>query len=55
MKVNSFAVDALVCVAEYEEILELRINESLWQAMRWLDNKDLKMALKKTETLLVTE
>ena len=49
------ADDALVmCAADDVRILELRMNESLWRAKRWLDNKCLKMATEKTEALLVT-
>ena len=36
-------------------ILELRINDSLWRAKRWLDSRCLKMASEKTEALLVTD
>ena len=36
-------------------ILELRINESLWRAKRWLDSRCLKMTPEKTEALLVTD
>ena len=49
-----FANDALVCAAEDVRILEVRINESLWQAKRLLDSRGLKMAPEKTEVLLVT-
>ena len=50
------AEDALVvCAADDLEILELRINDSLWRAKRWLDSRCLKMALEKTEALLVTD
>ena len=52
----SFADDVLVvCAAEDVRILELRINESLWQAKHWLDRRGLKMAPEKTEALLVTD
>ena len=37
------------------EILELRINNTLWQAKRLLDSRCLKMAPEKTESLLVTD
>ena len=48
--------DALVvCAADDVGILELRINESLWRAKRWLDIRCLKMAPEKTEALLVTD
>ena len=48
--------DALVvCAADNFGILELRINDSLWRAKRWLDSRGLKMALEKTEALLVTD
>ena len=50
-----FADDALVCDADDVRILELRINESLWRAKRWLDSRCLKMAPEKTEALLVTD
>ena len=51
-----FADDALVvCAADGVRILELRINESLWRAKRWLDSRGLKMAPEKTEALLVTD
>ena len=51
-----FAVDALVlCDADDVGILELRINESLWRAKRWLDRRGLKMAAEKTDALLVTD
>ena len=52
----SFADDSLVvCVADDVRILELRINECLWRARRWLDSRSLKMAPEKTEDLLVTD
>ena len=45
-----FADDALVvCAADDVKILELRINESLRWAKRWLVSKGLKMAPQKTE------
>ena len=51
-----FADEALVvCAADDVRILELRINESLWWAERWLDSRCLKMAPEKTEALLVTD
>ena len=51
-----FADDALaVCAADNVGILELRINDSLWRAKRWLDSRCLKMAPEKTEALLVTD
>ena len=51
-----FADDALVvCAADGVGILELRINESLWRAKRWLDRTCLKMAPVKTEAFLVTD
>ena len=51
-----FADNALVvCTADDVGTLELRINESLWQAKRWLDSRDLKMASGKTEALRVTD
>ena len=51
-----FADDALVvCAADDVGILELRFNESLCRAKRWLDSIGLKMALEKTEALLVTD
>ena len=49
------ANDALVVgAADDVGVLELRINESLGLANRWLDSRGLKMASEKTETLLVT-
>ena len=52
----SFADDALVvCDNKGVEILELKINESLWRAKRWLDSRGLKMAPEQTEALLVTD
>ena len=36
-------------------ILELRINDSLWRAKRWLGSRGLKMAPEETEALLVTD
>ena len=51
----SFADDTLVVCAADVKILELRINDSLWQAKRWLDSRCLKMAPEKTEALLVTD
>ena len=51
-----FADDALVvCAADLVKILELRINDSLWRAKRWLDSTGLKMGPKKTQALLVTD
>ena len=51
-----FADDALVvCATDDVRILELRINESLWRAKRWLDSRCLKMTPEKTEALLVTD
>ena len=51
-----FVDDALVVYAEEDVgILELRINESLWRAKRWLDSRGLKMISEKTQGLLVTE
>ena len=51
-----FADDAFdVCAADGVKILELRINDSLWRAKRWLDSRCLKMAPEKTEALLVTD
>ena len=51
-----FADDALVVrAADDVKIPELRINDSLWRATRWLDNRCLKMAPEKTEALLVTD
>lgn len=55
-EIIGFADDALiVCAADDVRILELRINESLRRAKRWLDSRGLKMALEKTEALLVTD
>ena len=51
-----FADEALVMYAADDvRILELRINDSLWRAKRWLDSRCLKMAPEKTEALLVTD
>ena len=51
-----FADDALVvCAADDVRILELRINESLCRAKRWLDSRCLKMAPEMTEASLVTD
>ena len=48
-----FADDALVvCAADDVRILELRINESVWQAKRWLDSRCLKMAPEKTSRVV---
>ena len=49
------ADDALVCAADDVGILELRINDTLWRARRWLDSRCLKMAPEKTKALLVTD
>ena len=54
--ISGFADDALaVCAAEDVRILELRNNESLWRARRWMDSRCLKMAPEKTEAYLVTD
>ena len=51
-----FADDALVvCASDNVGILELRINDSLWRAKRWLDSRGLKLAPENTEALLVTD
>ena len=51
-----FADDVLnVCAADDVRILELRINESLWRAKRWLDSRSIEMDPEKTAPLLVTE
>ena len=42
-----------MCAADDVRILELRTNESLCRAKRWLDSRGLKMAPEKTEALLV--
>ena len=48
--------DALVvCAAVNVGVLELRINDTLWRAKRWLDSRGLKMAPEKTGALLVTD
>ena len=48
-RIVGFADDALVVYAANDvRILELRINESLWRAKRWLDSRDLKLAPEKT-------
>ena len=49
MSIIGFADDALVvCAADNVGILELRINDTLWRAKRWLDSRGLKMAPEKT-------
>ena len=58
--VVTFVIFAFICYlivmcAADVRILELRINEILWQPKRWLDSKYLKMAPEKTEALLVTD
>ena len=45
----------VVCAGDNVGILELRINDSLWWAKRWLDIRGLKMAPEKTEALLITD
>ena len=51
-----FADDALVVfAADNVGILELRINDTLWRAKRWLDSRGLKLAPEKTKALLVTD
>ena len=51
-----FADDTLVvCTVDDVRILELRINESLWRAKRWLDSRCLKIDPEKTEALLITD
>ena len=45
----------VVCAVKDVRILQLRINESLWRAKIWLDNRGLKMAPEKTEALLVMD
>ena len=51
-----FADDAFVVFgADDVKILELRINDSLWWAKRWLDSRCLKMSPEKTEALMVTD
>ena len=50
-----FKDDGLVECAAHVKILELRINDILWRAKRWLDSRCLKMAPEKTEVLLVTD
>ena len=51
-----FADDALVvCAAENVRILELRINESLWWAKRWLNSRGLKIVPEKTEALIIMD
>ena len=44
-----------MCAADDVRILELRINESLWWAKRWLDSRCLKMTPEKTEAVLVMD
>ena len=54
--ITGFTDDALfVCATEDVIILELRINESLRRAKRWLDSTCLKMAPEKTEVLLARD
>ena len=56
MSIIGFADDAfVVCAADVVRILDLRFNESLWQAKPWFDSRCLKMAPEKTEALLVTD
>ena len=56
MSIIGFADDAfVVCAADDVRILELRINESLWRAKRWLDGRGFKMTREKTEALLVMD
>ena len=56
MSIIGFADDALVvCAADNVGILELRINDTLWRAKRWLDSRGLKIAPEKTEASLVTD
>ena len=56
MSIIGFADDALdACAADDVRILELRINESLWRAKRWLDSRCLTMAPKKSVALLLTD
>ena len=51
-----FADNAIVvCAGDDVGILELRINESLRCAKRWLDSRGLKKAPEKTEALFVTD
>ena len=51
-----FANDTLVvCAAGDVKILELKINDSLWRAKRWLHSRCPKMAPEKTEALLVAD
>ena len=50
------ADDALVVYAADDvRIQELRINESLWWAKRWVDSRCQKMAPEKTVALLATD
>ena len=56
MSIIGFADDEfVVCAADNVGILELRINDSLWRAKRWLDSRGPKMTPEKTEDLLVTD
>ena len=49
-----FVDDALVvCAAKDVKILELRINDCLWRAKRWLNSRCLKISPEKCEALLV--
>ena len=55
-RIIRFANDALVvCAVEDVRILELRINESLRRAERWLYSKSLKLVIGNTEALLVID
>ena len=45
----------VVCAADGVRILEMRINESLWRAKRWLDSRCLQKGPEKTKALLVTD
>ena len=49
------AVGVRVYAAEDIKILELRINESLRRAKRWLDSRHPKMSFEKTKASLVTD
>ena len=53
--ITGFVDDALVYAADDVRILEVRNNESLRRAKRWLDSRCLKMVPEKTEALLVTD
>lgn len=51
-----YAVDAIfVSTADTVEELQVIINDSLEQAIRWLASRPLEMAISKTEAMLITD